>query len=261
MKTITFFAPKGGSGRTTAVMTTAAALIEAGHRVGVLDMTEQALTAARGGTTFITQWEDAMVASGISAEELTTAPAWDHNSLMVARDHFANAGCTRVLVDTPKKFSDLIKNLFFTSDLIVMPFTSCTEATWISDWTSSNLCLSAAMYGLAMGLTGSEERQAIHRKALHGSPMLKHGLPHIDIFSSQLINGSLYKMTAGHGALPYDETDLVRARASSTALVKELNTRINAKGQMGYPVTEPLAIGHPFAHLHALRALSPEAFC
>ena len=49
MHIITFFAPKDGSGRTTALMTAAAGLIEAEHHVGVLDMTEQARTAARIG--------------------------------------------------------------------------------------------------------------------------------------------------------------------------------------------------------------------
>lgn len=261
MKTIIFFAPKGGSGRTTAVMTAAAAFIEAGHKVGVLDITGEAANAARGEETLITRWKDSMVASGISAEALTTAPAWDHNSYMTARHHFNFMGCTVLLVDTPVQPSDFIRNLFYSVNLIVMPFTSDSAATWISHWTDMNLCSRAKMFGLAMGLTGSEEHQAVHRKALYGSPILKTGLPHSDIFASQLMQGSLYKMIAGSGPLDYSEAELLSARSSATALAKELDTRARARTIKGYSINDGLATGHPFAHLQILRALSPEAFC
>lgn len=64
MYLVTFFAPKGGSGRTTSLMTAAAGLIEAGHHVGVLDMTEQARTSSRIGQSDIMLWEDSMVQIG-----------------------------------------------------------------------------------------------------------------------------------------------------------------------------------------------------
>lgn len=261
MKTIIFFAPKGGSGGTTAVMTAAAAFIEAGHKVGVLDITGEAANAARGEETLITRWEDSMLASGISADSLTTAPAWDNQSCRNAWQHFKDMGCTRILIDTPKTPSDFVLAQLDRSDLIVMPFISYCEATWISHWTNTNECSRGTMYGLAMGLTGPEEHQAIHRKALYGSPILKTGLHHSDIFASQLMQGSLYKMTAGSGPLDYSEAELLSARSSATALAKELDTRARARTIKGYSINDGLATGHPFAHLQVLRALSPEAFC
>jgi hypothetical protein len=93
MHTITFFAPKGGTGRTTAIVAVAAALIDMGHRVGVLDLTEQARWPF--GPSDISRWEDSMVTSGISAEALTTAPGWDRQSVARAFERFADVGWPR----------------------------------------------------------------------------------------------------------------------------------------------------------------------
>jgi hypothetical protein len=78
----------------------AAAVIDMGHRIGVLDLTEQARWPSRFGPSDISRWEDSMVTSGISAEALTTAPGWDRQSVARAVERFADMGCTRVLMDT-----------------------------------------------------------------------------------------------------------------------------------------------------------------
>lgn len=261
MHTITFFAPKGGAGRTTAVMATASAFIEQGHRVGVLDMTGQARLSPSVGRSFIEEWRDSMIASGVSAEDLTTDVAWDRKSLRRAEDHFISRDCTRVLVDTPKAPNDLVEYMFMHGDLTVMPFTGYVEASWIGNWIATHFCPASIMFGLATGLTGTDEQQAVQREALHGSPILKHGLPHSEVFANQLVDGSFYKLKAGTRPSDYTEAELLHARSAATALTKELNTRINARSVRGYPMREPLATGHPFAHLEVLRATSPEAFC
>lgn len=261
MHTIIFFAPKGGAGRTTSVMATASAFIASGHRVGVLDMTEEARMAPKIGQSVIKQWQACMLASGVSSDQLVTASAWDSDSFYNAKEQFRAAGCTRILIDTPKVPNRLINYAMLDSDLVVMPFTGYFEATWISHWVTTNLCPVRNMIGLATGLTGSDEHQAVFKSALHGLPILKNSLPRRDVFERQLIDGSFYQMEAGSGARAYTEADLLSARSAATKLIEELNRLIKTPNLRKYAREEQLATGHPLAHLQALHALSPEAFC
>lgn len=261
MHTITFFAPKGGAGRTTAVMATASAFIESGHRVGFLDMTEEGRLSSKIARSFIGHWQDSILASGIEPDQLMTASACDNESFRGAMQQFLDAGCTKVLIDTPKTPSKLIQQVLLESDLIVMPFTGYFEATWISHWVTSNLCPIRIMFGLATGLTGTNEHQAVHKRALYGARILKNGLPHSRVFANQLVDGSFYKLKAGSGAFGYTEADLLLARSAAIRLIEELNRLIKYRRFSTYSRGEQLATGHPLAHFQALHAASPEAFC
>lgn len=258
METITFFAPKGGTGRTTAVMTTAAGLIELGHRVGVLDLTHQARWPV--GQTDISQWEDSMVASGISATELMTAPGWDRDSISQACGRFVEAGCSRILIDTPKTINGIVSDFITSCSLTVMPFISYHEASWISDWSFSSKFPSTQVYGLATGLTGTAAEKAIHRKAFYGAPLLNTELEHSELFPRQLLTGSLFKPRTCSREADYPAIEIGRARASALALAKELDALLVGRWLAAYPTQRPIATGHPFAHVQALCAASPEAF-
>lgn len=261
MHTIIFFAPKGGTGRTTAVMATASAFIEAGHQVGVIDMTEEARRSPKLGQSYIRQWQASMLASGVEQDQLVTASAWDFDSFHSAKEQFHAAGCTRILIDTPKAPNRLVHYALLDSDLVVMPFTGYFEATWISHWVTSNLCPIRNMIGLATGLTGTDSHQAVFKSALHGLPILKNSLPRSDVFERQLIDGSFYQLEAVSGAGAYTESDLLSARSAATGLIEELNRLVKTRNLRKYPLGEQLATGHPLAHLKALHAQSPEAFC
>lgn len=261
MHTIIFFAPKGGSGRTTSVMATASAFIASGHRVGVIDMTEEARRSPKLGQSFIRQWHASMLASGIGSDQLVTASAWDFDNFHNVKQQFLDAGCTRILIDTPKATNRLIDYAMLDSDLIVMPFISYFEAAWISHWVTSNLCPIRKMIGLATGLTGTDEHQAVSKNALYGLPILKNSLPRSDVFERQLLDGSFYQLEAGSGAEAYAEGDLLTARSAATKLVEELNRLVKISNLRKYARREPLATGHPLAHLQALHAQAPEAFC
>lgn len=261
MQSIIFFAPKGGAGRTTAVMATASAYIVSGHRVGVLDMTEEARRFPKIGQSFIRQWEASMLASGVGLDQLVTASAWNFDSFHSAKEQFRAAGCTRILIDTPKAPNRLIHYALLDSDLVVMPFTGYFEATWISHWVTSNLCPIRRIIGLATGLTGTDAHQAVFKSALYGLPTLKNALPRSEVFENQLIDGSFYQLKAGSGARAYTEADLLSARSAATGLIEELDRLVRTQNLRKYPREEQLATGHPLAHLKALHAISPEAFC
>lgn len=261
MHTIIFFAPKGGAGRTTSVMATASAFIASGHRVGVIDMTEEARRSPKIGQSVIRQWQTSMLASGIGSDQLVTASAWDFESFHHAKQQFLDAGCTQVLIDTPKATNRFLDFAMLDSDLVVMPFIGYFEATWISHWVQSNLCPVRKMIGLATGLTGTDEHQAVLKSALYGLPTLKNALPRSDVFANQLIDGSFYQLQAESGAGAYSEADLLSARSAATGLTAELNRLVKNPNLRNYVRREPLATGHPLAHLQALHAISPEAFC
>lgn len=261
MHTIIFFAPKGGAGRTTAVMATASAFIASGHRVGVLDMTEDVRRSPKLSQSFIRQWQASMLASGVGSDQLVTAAAWDFESFSHAKQQFLDAGCTRILIDTPKATNRLINYAMLDSDLIVMPFTGYFEATWISHWITTNLCPIKKMIGLATGLTGTDAHQAVFKNALYGLPLLKNSLSRSEVFERQLVGGNFYQLEAGSGVGAYAEGDLMTARSAATGLIEELNRLVKNRNLRRYPLGKQLATGHPLTHLQALHAQTPEAFC
>lgn len=260
MRTITFFAPKGGAGRTTAIMTAASALIQAGHRIGVLDMTEQARLPPHRGQSLIAQWYENMLASGIRDDQLYISSAWDQDSVGEERRWFQSFECSHVLIDTPKEPSDLVIQTIQLSQLTVVPFTGYVEASIISDWIRTNYLPGLWRYGLATGLSGPEEQQAVHRDAFYGSFLFKNSLPRSKVFATQLMDGSFYKLKAGPEASGYTEVELRHARQAATAYAKELLKRARLRGFDGYDMKFPLATGYSYAHLDVLREASPEAF-
>jgi VirC1 protein len=258
MHTITFFAPKGGTGRTTAIVAVAAALIDMGHRVGVLDLTEQARWPF--GPSDISRWEDSMVTSGIGAEALTTAPGWDRQSVARAFERFADIGCTRVLVDTSRDHSDLTEDVINQSDLVILPFVSCLEAQVISDWGFTARYPQARAFGLATGLVETPAQIAFHRRAFFGMPLLNTGLLHTHLFELQVPEGSLYLRKANPDEPEESEEHIARACANATALAQELDALLTRQSRVVYLTQRPLATGHHFAHVQALKALSPGLF-
>lgn len=258
MQTISFIAPKGGSGRTTAAMATATAFIEAGSRVGLLDLTNQAQWPS--GQSSLSQWADSMVASGISANALMMTGAWDRASMTDAFLWFEAAGCAVVVVDTGPKISDLTEEVIWRSDLILMPFVSYVEAVHISGSGFTGKYPEAKIYGLATGLEGTPEKQAIHRRAFFGAPLLTAELAHNEVFRWMVQNGSCFKLKAGTGGHRHSAGEVSQARANLITLVGELGRVLTGPHTTKYVTNRPLGDGSPLGHLQALRDAAPDAF-
>lgn len=261
MDIVTFFTPKGGAGRTTSVMATASAMIEAGHMVAVLDVTEQASPNCIQGQSFIKQWSDIMHATEGVSEQFQTGYAFDHAGVERELKRFRRDGNDFVLVDTPRNPNPVVIDLLSKSELIIMPVTGAHEAAWASAWLSKNRQYLVRHFGLITGVRSAEERQ-LTRETFTGVPVFNIDLRRSAAFGQQVEHGHLHakpkfdamrwgKFTADEfeGAL-----DWTCACRCADALCREIVNLIDNGGAENYAVESPLAVGDTFAHLNAVLA-------
>lgn len=259
MRLITYFAPKGGSGRTTAMMTTASGLIAAGHSVAVLDLTEQARPGWVFGPSFISQWEDRMVETGARADQLVTSPAWDHETAATALDRFFREKFDYVLVDTAKRPDPTSTWIMNQSDLVIVPIRGSHEAAWSSNWLAANRYPNHRTFGLVTGSRDqNDERWA--RMSFTGGPMLHSSLKWLATIEAQFDTGLLHSKRRFEGDDPNDKRnmdmrsklDWLASYHAANALCAEIKHLLECQTYPAYVVNAPLATGSTFAHLHAL---------
>lgn len=263
MHIVTFFAPKGGSGRTTSVMAVASALIESGHVVEVLDLTEQACPSSVKGQSFLSQWADNMRASNIVPEQFTTASASDYAGTFQEVERFQEAEIDFLLVDTPRNPNSAVIDLLGISDLVILPVTGAHEAAWVSAWINDNPQPVGRFFGLITGCRSDEERQ-LTRVTFTGAPVLSVDLWRLAAFGQQIDRGHLHLKpdfdTFIAGKLTPDgfesAMDWTCACLIADALSREIISLIDHDGSKEYLVTQPLATGDTFAHLNAVLAQS-----
>ncbi|MHA6266487.1 division plane positioning ATPase MipZ [Aliiroseovarius sp. CAU 1755] len=259
MHLITYFAPKGGSGRTTAMMTTASGLVAAGHSVAVLDLTEQARPGWASGVSFISQWEDRMVETGAKADQLVTAPAWDHETAAKALDRFFREKFEYVLVDTAKRPDPISTWIMNQSDLVIVPMRGSHEATWSSNWLAANRYPKHRTYGLVTGASDQNDERWT-RMTFTAGPMLHSSLKWLATIGSQFETGLLHvqrRFDEGVSELEPNQSlrsrlDWVAAYHAANALCCEIKHLLECQTYPAYVVNAPLATGSTFAHLHAL---------
>lgn len=259
MHIITYFSPKGGSGRTTATMATASGLILNNHSVAVLDLTEQARAGSVVRDSFISEWEDRMVESGISGEQFMTAPAWDRESAVRALDRFLHDGFDFVLVDTARTPSQLILDMLGKSDLVIVPVTGTHEAAYASAWLAANRHPDGKVFGLTTGIENDGDKN-LTRATFTGAPMMKSDLPRLRTFSSQSVDGDLFAIGFHRQVDPpiieyrslADLDDQTAATLATISLCREILQLIEAPTRRGYKANVALASGSIFAHLNSL---------
>lgn len=258
MQLITFFATKGGSGRTTAMMTTASGLIAAEHSVAVLDLTEQARPGWVFGPSFISQWEDRMVETGARAN-LVTAPAWDHESSAIALERFFRGGFNFVLVDSDKSPTATISSVINQSDLVIVPMRGPHEAAWSSSWFAANRYPRGRTYGLVTGASDRDDER-LARATFIGAPMLNSSLPRLAALDGQMNTGMLHAKRRFTNGVPDDEQDecmlvnydWIAAYTAADTLCAEIQCLLKGQIYPAYSVNRPLASGDTFAQLHAV---------
>lgn len=259
MQLITYFAPKGGAGRTTAMMTTASSLVAAGHSVAVLDLTEQAQPGWIFGPSVISEWEDRMVETGAKAGRFVTVPATDHETAAMTLDRFFREKFDYVLVDTAKNPNPTTISIMNQSDLVIVPMRGPHEATWSSNWFAKNRYPKRRTYGLVTGATGRDDER-LARATFTGVPMLHSELQFLDTLNSQFKTGMLHAQRRFEYGIASDEQeecmllsyDWIAAYSAADRLCGEIKRLLQGQAYPAYPVNTPLATGGTFAHLHAV---------
>lgn len=113
MKLISFVSFKGGSGKTTALMAIASALVESGHRIALLEADEnRPLAGWRERAVEIGTWDDG---------QCLLLPSDSEGALEESFARAEGAGCAYALADTAGGGSDLNTTIMVNSEVVIIP--------------------------------------------------------------------------------------------------------------------------------------------
>ncbi len=194
---ITFLAPKGGAGRTTAVMALASVLIERKESPPlVIDATPEA-RRERATNTTLGRWRRQMLQCGVPPGKLTVRSAASDEGLTDIIDkegeqRFPNF--TTILIDTGGRLDDLALNSAARSDLIIAPFTDLLTAHRVSEALDEVDLCGTPVYGLRCGDACDEAEHDAVSAAFTAGRLLMHGLPSSPLLADISDGGHLLSM-------------------------------------------------------------------
>lgn len=192
MHTITLFAPKGGTGRTTATMALASGFLAMGKRVLVVDATDQAMPKPRCPyPTTLRKWHGAMSVCGIDSHRLgltevhTPAQVSDELALAAAR------GADIALIDTQTMPQAPQIEALTRSDLILTPATGPFEARRAIRGIATYLAEPKNLLGLVTGCRNGADEVADTRVAFGDTPVLRTALPWAEAIADLTLHGDI----------------------------------------------------------------------
>lgn len=196
MQTITFFATKGGTGRTVSTMALGSGFLAMGKRVLVLDCTDEAKAdPRRDAPSTLQRWQKAMSASGVLEDRLqllscVTREEVDDMVASAETDGFDVALIdTRVLPKEPQGAA------LGCSDLILAPAIGAFEAKNVVEGISEYLVEPDNVLGLIPGCRAGAADITATRAAFAGIPILKTELPWSEAIGDQIVNGDIGHFT------------------------------------------------------------------
>lgn len=197
MHTITFFATKGGTGRTVSTIALASGFLAMGKRVLVLDCTDEAKADPRRDTpSTLQRWRTAMSASGVQEDSLqllacTTREEVDDMLASADTDGFDIALIdTRVLPKEPQGTA------LGRADLILSPAVGAFEAKNVVEGINEYLVEPDNVLGMIPGCRAGAADLPATRAAFGGILTLKTELPWSEAIGDQVVNGDIGHFTA-----------------------------------------------------------------
>lgn len=257
MRTITFFSPKGGAGRTTVLMAMAAKLVASGTHISVLELSRTVGPCDNRVPSTLKPWEELIANSPVGHGSMTVSPVHDEDSMRHVIREALDQDREYLLIDTPSRPNDMVMDMLQMCDVIIAPAKGAMEAAFASDWFFVNSGYNKLAFGLVTGAVDQNEESQI-RAAFHSLPVLKTAVPHSDVFGRQLTEGNMVEIVYGDNRDKFELHDRV-AVASAGRLIMELDRLFkNPKAAKRYPITAPLAISDPMAHLRELSRQNPQ---
>lgn len=192
MHIITFFAPKGRAGRTVSTITAAMALVEAGKRVDVIDLSDPTISERvplpgnrSGYSSGLVAWGLHMEDAGIGKDRLRVKHVADYIGLAAGIVDASMGGVDVVLIDTPSRADDLTLAAIHQSSLAVIPATDALDAALIFDAIAEHyMPIMPRLCGLVTGARRPDEADLI-KKVFFGWHTLEAVLPHNTCFPDQ----------------------------------------------------------------------------
>lgn len=212
MRTITFFANKGGSGRTVSTMALASGFLAQGRQVTVMDCSDLAGCEASP----LRAWREQMATCKLRRAQLDLVECQRQEEV---EDNVAAAeaqGIDVLLVDTSARIFEPQLVALDMADLIIAPAIGPLEAKRISGSVAKYLDTTKQLYGLVIGSHNRLPLAAKTREAFGFHPVLKSELPWAEALSEQLLNGDIEQFVATLACKP-DEPGFARFRAAQAA--------------------------------------------
>lgn len=197
MQTITFFATKGGTGRTVSTMALASGFLAIGKRVLVLDCTDEAKADPRRDTaTTLQRWRKAMSSSGVLEDRLQMLTCTTREEV---EDMLASAkidGFDVALIDTRVLPQEPQGAALGRSDLILAPAIGAFEAKNVVEGINEYLVEPNNVLGMIPGCRSGADEIPGTRAAFGTLPILKTELPWCEAIGDQMVNGDIGHFTA-----------------------------------------------------------------
>ncbi|MEP2472013.1 MAG: hypothetical protein ABJH45_10710 [Paracoccaceae bacterium] len=196
MQTITFFATKGGTGRTVSTMALASGFLAMGKRVLVRDCTDEAKADPRRDTpTTLQRWRKAMSSSGVLEDRLQLLSCTTREDI---EDMLASAdtdGFDIALIDTRILPQEPQGAALGRADLILSPAIGEFEAKNVVKGISEYLVEPDNVLGLIPGCRAGAADIPATRAAFASIPILKTELPWSEAIGDQVVNGDIGHFT------------------------------------------------------------------
>lgn len=197
MHTITFFATKGGTGRTVSTMALASGFLAMGKRVLVLDCTDDVKAdPRRDAPSTLQRWSKAMSASGMREDRLQLLSCTTREEV---EDMLASAetdGFDVALIDTRVLPKEPQGAALGRSDLILAPAIGAFEAKNVAEGINEYLVEPNNVLGMIPGCRSGAEDIPATRAAFSDIPMLKTELPWSEAIGDQVVHGDISYFTA-----------------------------------------------------------------
>lgn len=212
MQTITFFANKGGSGRTVSTMALASGFLAQGKRVGVMDCSDLAGCEASP----LRAWLQQILRCELHRQQLKLIECETREEVEDGAAGAQAQGIDVLLIDTSARTYEPQLVALDMADLIIAPAIGPLEAKHISDSVAKYLDTPKQFYGLVIGSHNGLPIAAKTRKAFGFHHVLKSELPWAEALSEQMLNGDIEQFVATLACKP-DEPGFARFRAAQAA--------------------------------------------
>ncbi len=197
MHTITFFANKGGSGRTVATMALASGFLAQGKRVAVMDCTDLAGCNPNGPfPSTLQNWMQQMAACKFRPPQLELIECRTPEEVEDCAAAADARGVDVLLIDTAARIREPQIAALGVADLVIAPAISPFEARCIVDGIDEYLGPTEDVMCLVNGCrNGAAEATETRRTFGHHTVFLSE-LPWAEALSDQILNGDIARFTA-----------------------------------------------------------------
>ncbi len=192
MHKITFFANKGGSGRTTSTMALASGFLAQGKRVAVLDCSDLAGYAESP----LRAWLKQMETSRLSKPELNLIESQTREEVEDAVAAAQTSGVEVLLIDTPARIYEPQAVALNFADLVIAPAIGPLDSKRISAGISEHLDEIEKVLGLVICFESNSPQAAKTRQNFGYNSVLKSELPWAEVLSEQMLNGDIAHFVA-----------------------------------------------------------------